>query len=400
MAPHRSTTSGSTPTSRRRNCADLRIGQHVDLYVDMYGGQTAVQGPHLRLHDGHRIDAGPLAAGECHGKFRQNRAAASRAHRIGRLRSGQGPAVHRPFRYALRLCQRKADGTSCRRSSFSLTRASPPAKRWPRTPEAPANDRRSPCRFPWPARRSIPGWSPRSSSFRPSWRCSTRRWPNVALRYIAGGLSAAVADSEWVITSYLAANAIIVPISGWLAARLGRRNYFLLSIAVFTIAFGPLRHGHQSRADHPLPRLQGLAGGGLQPSSQGICWTPFPGEAGGRDDAVRRRGLVGARRRSDARRLDHGTIRVALDLLHQRAGRTAGAGGLLLLCCRRPRLSQGRAAAAEEAAVASTRSAWACWSSPWPPGKWCSARGKSGIGSATPLARADAGLFFVLAWSG
>src|SRR5512137_3085145 len=56
----------------------------------------------------------------------------------------------------------------------------------------------------------------------------------VALRYIAGGLSATVDDGEWVITSYLAANAIILPISGWLAMRLGRRNYFLLSIATFT----------------------------------------------------------------------------------------------------------------------------------------------------------------------
>ena len=44
---------------------------------------------------------------------------------------------------------------------------------------------------------------------------------NVALRYIAGGLSAPVTDSEWVITSYLAANAIILPISGYLAARIG-----------------------------------------------------------------------------------------------------------------------------------------------------------------------------------
>src|SRR5438034_1257317 len=59
---------------------------------------------------------------------------------------------------------------------------------------------------------------------------------NVALRYIAGGLSAAVIDSEWVLTSYLAANATILPISGWISAHLGRRNYFLLSIAVFTIA--------------------------------------------------------------------------------------------------------------------------------------------------------------------
>src|SRR3954463_11311238 len=59
---------------------------------------------------------------------------------------------------------------------------------------------------------------------------------NVALRYIAGGLSSPVSDGEWVITSYLAANAIILPISGWLGLRLGRRNYFLLSIAMFTLA--------------------------------------------------------------------------------------------------------------------------------------------------------------------
>src|SRR5262252_9300531 len=59
---------------------------------------------------------------------------------------------------------------------------------------------------------------------------------NVALRYIAGGLSSPASDSEWIITSYLAANAIILPISGWLGTRLGRRNYFLLSIFTFTFA--------------------------------------------------------------------------------------------------------------------------------------------------------------------
>src|ERR1700729_3528539 len=57
----------------------------------------------------------------------------------------------------------------------------------------------------------------------------------VALRYIAGGLSATADDGEWVITSFLAANAVILPITGWLSAHLGRRNYFLISIAVFTI---------------------------------------------------------------------------------------------------------------------------------------------------------------------
>ncbi len=104
---------------------------------------------------------------------------------------------------------------------------------------------------------------------------------NVALRYIAGGLSAAVTDSEWVITSYLAANAIILPISGWLSAHLGRRNYFLLSIALFTLASGLCGIATS------LPQLilfrviQGLAGGGLQPSSQGVLLDSFPPEKQG-----------------------------------------------------------------------------------------------------------------------
>ena len=77
---------------------------------------------------------------------------------------------------------------------------------------------------------------------------------NVALRYIAGGLSAPATDSEWVITSYLAANAIILPISGWLAMRLGRRNYFLLSIAVFTLASALCGMATSLNAADRLPR--------------------------------------------------------------------------------------------------------------------------------------------------
>lgn len=104
---------------------------------------------------------------------------------------------------------------------------------------------------------------------------------NVALHQIAGGLSAAVTDSEWVITSYLAANAIILPISGWISARLGRRNYFLLSIAVFTISSG-LCGVATSLGQLILFRvIQGLAGGGLQPSSQGVLLDAFPPEKQG-----------------------------------------------------------------------------------------------------------------------
>jgi DHA2 family multidrug resistance protein len=103
----------------------------------------------------------------------------------------------------------------------------------------------------------------------------------VALRYIAGGLSATVDDGEWVITSYLAANAIILPITGWLSGHLGRRNYFLLSIAVFTLASG-LCGMATSLGQLILFRvLQGLAGGGLQPSTQGVLLDAFPREKQG-----------------------------------------------------------------------------------------------------------------------
>ena len=91
-----------------------------------------------------------------------------------------------------------------------------------------------------------------------------------SMRYIAGGLSATMNDSDWVMTSYLAANATILPITGWLSARLGRRRYFLLSIAVFTAA-SVLCGLATSLEQLILFRvIQGIAGGGLQPASQGI----------------------------------------------------------------------------------------------------------------------------------
>jgi MFS transporter, DHA2 family, multidrug resistance protein len=104
---------------------------------------------------------------------------------------------------------------------------------------------------------------------------------NVALRYIAGGLSAAQSDAEWVITAYLAANATVLPITGWLSAHLGRRNYFLLSIALFTLA-SALCGMATSLGQIILFRvIQGLAGGGLQPSSQSILLDSFPPEKQG-----------------------------------------------------------------------------------------------------------------------
>jgi DHA2 family multidrug resistance protein len=104
---------------------------------------------------------------------------------------------------------------------------------------------------------------------------------NVALRYIAGGLAAPQSDADWVITAYLAANAIVLPITGWLSTRLGRRNYFLLSITVFTLASAACGFATSLGQMILFRIIQGLAGGGLQPCSQGILLDSFPPEKQG-----------------------------------------------------------------------------------------------------------------------
>jgi MFS transporter, DHA2 family, multidrug resistance protein len=103
----------------------------------------------------------------------------------------------------------------------------------------------------------------------------------VARPYIAGGLSAPAADDGWVMTSYLAANAFILPITGWLSAHFGRRNFFLWSIAVFTLA-SVLCGMATSLPQLVLFRIiQGLGAGGLQPTSQAILLDSLPLEKQG-----------------------------------------------------------------------------------------------------------------------
>src|ERR687885_696846 len=59
---------------------------------------------------------------------------------------------------------------------------------------------------------------------------------NVSLPHIAGSMSASIDEATWVLTSYLVANAIILPITGWLASMFGRKNLLLLSVSGFTIS--------------------------------------------------------------------------------------------------------------------------------------------------------------------
>ncbi len=58
---------------------------------------------------------------------------------------------------------------------------------------------------------------------------------NVALDHIGGSLSASYDETTWVLTSYLIANAIVIPISGWLSDVIGRKRYYMLSVALFTV---------------------------------------------------------------------------------------------------------------------------------------------------------------------
>ncbi len=99
---------------------------------------------------------------------------------------------------------------------------------------------------------------------------------NVALKHIQGSLAAGEEEVTWVLTSYLVANAIVIPMSGWLARLMGRKRFLMLSIAVFTAS--SLLCG----AATTLPQIilfrifQGLGGGGLQPMSQAILMETFP----------------------------------------------------------------------------------------------------------------------------
>jgi DHA2 family multidrug resistance protein len=101
---------------------------------------------------------------------------------------------------------------------------------------------------------------------------------NVSLSHIGGSLSATQEESTWVLTSYLVANGIVLPMSGWLSNVIGRKRYFLISIALFTLS------SFFCGAATSLPMLvifrlvQGIAGGGLQPTQQAILLDTFPAQ--------------------------------------------------------------------------------------------------------------------------
>ncbi|MCG2641587.1 MULTISPECIES: DHA2 family efflux MFS transporter permease subunit [Bradyrhizobium] len=99
---------------------------------------------------------------------------------------------------------------------------------------------------------------------------------NVALRHIAGGLAVGIDESTYVITSYLVANAIVLSISGWLSTVIGRKRFYMICVATFSVASLLCGFAWNLEALVLFRILQGLGGGGMATSEQAILADSFP----------------------------------------------------------------------------------------------------------------------------
>jgi DHA2 family multidrug resistance protein len=115
---------------------------------------------------------------------------------------------------------------------------------------------------------------------------------NVSLPHIAGSLSASVDEATWTLTSYLVANAIVLPLTGWLASRFGRKRLLLGAVVGFTAAsfFCGLAPSLGFLIGFRI--IQGACGGGLQPLSQAVLLESFPAEKRGQAMAFWALGIV------------------------------------------------------------------------------------------------------------
>jgi MFS transporter, DHA2 family, multidrug resistance protein len=109
---------------------------------------------------------------------------------------------------------------------------------------------------------------------------------NVALGHIAGSLSASYDEAAWVVTSFLVANAVIIPVSGWLADVFGRKRFYMISVALFTVS--SLLCGLAPSLPFLIAArvLQGIGGGGLAPVEQSMMADTFPPSKRGQAFAV------------------------------------------------------------------------------------------------------------------
>jgi DHA2 family multidrug resistance protein len=109
---------------------------------------------------------------------------------------------------------------------------------------------------------------------------------NVALRHIAGSLAVGLDESTYVITSYLVANAIVLSISGWLASVIGRKRFYMMCVATFTLASLLCGFAWNLQSLVLFRILQGLGGGGMATSEQAILADSFPPQKRGQAFAI------------------------------------------------------------------------------------------------------------------
>jgi len=115
---------------------------------------------------------------------------------------------------------------------------------------------------------------------------------NVSLPHIAGNLSASLDESTWVLTSYLVANAIILPMGGWFSMAFGRKRFYMICVVLFTVSSFLCGLAPTLGSLIFFRVLQGLGGGALQPISQAILVESFPREKHGMAMAIFGMGVV------------------------------------------------------------------------------------------------------------
>src|ERR1700744_5571692 len=99
---------------------------------------------------------------------------------------------------------------------------------------------------------------------------------NVALNNMRGNLGATVPEIAWVITAYAIGNVIVIPMTSWLAVQFGRRNYFAVSIVVFTVCSFLCGNAHSITELIIFRLVQGIGGGALLATSQTIITESYP----------------------------------------------------------------------------------------------------------------------------
>ncbi len=109
---------------------------------------------------------------------------------------------------------------------------------------------------------------------------------NVSLPYIAGDLGVSVDEASWLLTTYLVANAVVLPASGWVSGLIGRKRFYMMCVFLFTVSSALCGMAPNLKTLLLCRLLQGVGGGGLQPSEQGILLDTFPRQKVGMAMAV------------------------------------------------------------------------------------------------------------------